>query len=217
MGFWGDVFVARGGTLALDTPVRAFARSGKGFSIETASGGFSSERLVLNLTHWDALRLASDALKPTFEATVRRHPDAWATFTLYLGVSDGFGAQLAPYQQVMCERPLAVSGARSLFVTLGRADDRSMAPEGFRSVTVSCHTEARAWEGLSDDAHAAKKAAVTEEVLTALDAPMKEWMKHWHYALPIDVATFLADVEKMNPATQAKTTLRAAIAQYVRR
>lgn len=165
-----DVFVARGGTLALDTPVRAFARSGDGFSVQTPTGAWASERLVLNLTHWDALRLASDELKPGFEATVRRHPDAWATFTLYLGVRDVFGEALAPYQQVVCERPLAVSGARSLFVTLGRADDRSMAPEGFRAVTVSCHVPARAWEGVGDEAHAEKKAAVTAELLEALAA-----------------------------------------------
>jgi len=164
----GDAFVKRGGTLKLDTSVSSFARAGSGFSVQTSSGALEGEQLVLNLTHWDAQRLASDELKREFAGTVRRHPDAWATFTLYLGVQDVFGPDVAPYHQVVCE-PLPASGAHSLFVTLGRADDRTMAPEGFRAVTVSCHTPARAWEGLSDEAHAEKKAKATEELMRELE------------------------------------------------
>lgn len=163
-----DVFVKRGGTLKLETPVTRFERRGAGFVVETASSAFEAERLVLNLTHWDAQRLAAGSLGNAFAGTVRRHPDAWATCTLYLGVKDVFGPDVAPYHQVLLEQPMPVSQGHSIFVTLSRPDDRSMAPEGYRAVTMSCHAPARAWEGLNDIAHATWKNAVRDELLEAL-------------------------------------------------
>ncbi len=163
-----DQFVARGGTLKLDTALTGYARGATGFHVDTPSGGFDAQHLVLNLTHWDAQRLASPELAPVFAGTIKRHPDAWATCTQYLGIEDVFGPDAAPYHQVLLEQPLPVSGGHSVFVTLSRPDDRSMAPAGFRAVTMSCHAPARDWEGLSDAEHADRKAKVSEELLGAL-------------------------------------------------
>jgi phytoene dehydrogenase-like protein len=67
------------------------------------------------------------------------------------------------------ERAMPTSGARSLFVTLQPKDGAS-APEGFRAVTVSCHTRPGPWFRLSDAEHAEAKAKVAEEILSALEA-----------------------------------------------
>lgn len=163
-----EVFVARGGTLELDTPMTGFDRRGAGFRVQTSRGPHEAERLVLNLTHWDAHRLAAPALRPAFAPTLERHPDAWGTCTLYLGVEDVFGGELAPYHQVLVERPLPVSGAESVFVTLSRPDDRTASPAGARAVTVSCHTPTSRWAGLSVETQAARKAEVAEELLAAV-------------------------------------------------
>lgn len=163
-----EVFVARGGTLRTRTAATAVKRHGAGYRVETAGEPLEAANVVLNLTHWDAARLVEPALASHFEGTVRRHPDAWATCTLYVGVRDVFEASATPYHQLVLDAPLPVTGARSTFITLSRADDRSMAPEGFRSVTMSTHAPARAWEGVSDEAHADRKRLVTEELLAAL-------------------------------------------------
>lgn len=162
------VFVERGGTLKLDTPVTSLGRRGHGFVAETTSGSLEAERAVLNLTHWDAQRLVSKELAPAFDGTVRRHRDAWAASTLYLGVRDVFDGDEAPYQQVILESPMPVSKGHAVFVTLSRRDDRLAAPDGFRAITMSCHTPAAEWEGLDDAAHAERKARVGEELLAAL-------------------------------------------------
>jgi phytoene dehydrogenase-like protein len=163
-----QVFVARGGELRLGTPVTRFFRRGSGFGVDTSEGTLEAPRLALNLTHWDALRLADGDLKQAFSGTVRRHPDAWAACTLHLGVQDVFGPEVAPYHQVLLERPLAVTGARSAFVSLSRSDDPSLAPQGHRAVTVSCHAPAAGWEGLSVEAHAARKAEVGAALFDAI-------------------------------------------------
>ena len=162
-----QVFVARGGTLQLETPVSAFSRKGAGFRVETSRGAFDGEQLVLNLTHWDAHRLARGELASTFSGAVKRHPDAWATCTLYLGVEDVFG-DVAPYHQVLLPEPLPITRAHSIFVTIGPGSADSMAPPGFRAVTMSCHVKAREWEGLDDAQHAERKTKVGEELLGAV-------------------------------------------------
>ena len=76
----------RGGKLELDTKVTRFGPRAGGFTVETPSGAFDAEHLVLNLTHWDAQRLASPELTAAFAGTVKRHPEAWGACTLHLGV-----------------------------------------------------------------------------------------------------------------------------------
>lgn len=147
-----EVFVARGGTLKLETAVSEWRRDGAGFAVKTAAGEPRAQHLVLNLTHWDAQRLASSEMKNVFAGAVRRHPDAWAACTMYLGVEDVFGADVSPYHQVLLDAPMRQTGAHSVFITLSRVDDQTMAPPGFRSVTMSCHARGDAEkELLSED------------------------------------------------------------------
>lgn len=131
-----------------------------------------------NVTLWQAdapLTLTTDAASN--EAQLRaRFGDAFATFwrdavrlgRLYLGVEDVFDAEAAPYHQLVLDTPLATSRAHGVFVTLSRPDDRVAAPSGFRAATLSCHTPAREWEGLSEEEHQQRKARVAEELLGAL-------------------------------------------------
>ena len=169
-----DVFVQRGGKLALETKVTRFGPCAGGFTVETSSGAFDAEHLVLNLTHWDAQRLAGPELNAAFAGTVKRHPDAWGACTLYLGVEDVFGREAAPYHLVSLPSQLPVSGAHSVFVTLSRPGDTTMAPEGFRAVTMSCHAKTSPWEGRTEAELADRKAKVGEELLDALAVAFPE-------------------------------------------
>lgn len=162
------IFVARGGALRLDTRVDRVAKHGSGFQVSTAAGALEAQNVVLNLTHWDAGAVLEGALQNTFSGTVRRHPDSWAACTLYLGVRDVFDDDAAPYHQVLLERPMPASKGRSVFVTLSKRSDRLAAPEGWRAVTMSCHTPAREWEALDDVAHQHRKGLVAEEFVSAL-------------------------------------------------
>jgi phytoene dehydrogenase-like protein len=156
------LFVKRGGKLRLDSAVTTFDATAHQFIIETAGSTYSSDHLILNMTHWDAQRLAGPKLKSRFDGVVRRHPTAWSTCTAYVGIEDVFDHDAAPYHQVVLEQPLPVTGARSVFVTLSRADDPTMARPGFRSVTMSCHAHADV-AGTAD-----AKAAVEQELLGVL-------------------------------------------------
>lgn len=163
-----DVFVQRGGTLLLDRRVDHVDRREGRFLVQAGGEPIDGTHVVLNLTHWDAARVMAPGLASAFDGVRRRHPDAWAACTLYLGVKDVFDADVAPYHQLVLDEPLPISQGHSLFATLSKRGDLAAAPEGFRAITVSCHAPAKAWEGLSDAEHQARKAQVGEEMLAAL-------------------------------------------------
>ncbi len=162
------VFVARGGDLRLDTRVDRVSKQGAGFRVSAAAEALDAQNVVLNVTHWDAAAVLDGALQDTFAGTVGRHPDSWAACTLYLGVRDVFDDDAAPYHQVLLERPMPASKGHSVFVTLSKRGDRLAAPDGWRAVTMSCHTPAREWEALEDVAHQHRKGLVAEEFVAAL-------------------------------------------------
>ncbi|MCA2979566.1 MAG: FAD-dependent oxidoreductase [Myxococcaceae bacterium] len=162
------VFVQRGGSLRLERPVDTVDRQAGRFVVAAGDERLDASHVVLNLTHWDAARVMAPSLAGTFDGVRRRHPDAWAACTLYLGVEDVFEEGLAPYHQLVLDEPLPVARGHSLFVTLSKRGDPLAAPPGFRAVTVSCHAPARAWEGLTDAEHQERKARVADEVLAAL-------------------------------------------------
>jgi phytoene dehydrogenase-like protein len=164
----GDVFVKRGGQLLLDRRVDSVDRRADRYVVHANGDLLHGTNVVLNLTHWDAARVMAPRLASTFDGVRRRHRDAWAACTLYLGVKDVFDADVAPYHQLVLDEPLPVSKGHSLFVTLSKRGDVASAPQGFRAITVSCHAPAKDWEGLSDGEHQSRKAHVGEEFVAAL-------------------------------------------------
>ena len=55
-----------------------------------------------------------------------------------------------------------------------------------------------------------------ERILTALDAPLKGWLPHWHYELPVNVPNALNAIEGMDKDARARTTLAMLLASSVR-
>jgi phytoene dehydrogenase-like protein len=163
-----EVFVHRGGRLLLDRRVDVVDRRADRFVVHAGTEPLDGTHVVLDLTHWDAARVMAPGQASAFDGIRRRHPDAWAACTLYLGVQDVFDADVAPYHQLVLDEPLPVSKGHSLFVTLSKRGDLQSAPAGFRAITVSCHAPATAWEGLSDAEHLARKAHVGDELIAAL-------------------------------------------------
>jgi phytoene dehydrogenase-like protein len=157
---------ARGVTLRTRAKVTSVEARGGGYRVHTAAGAYDADAVVLDLTHWDAARIVKGDAARSFEREATRHPAAWGACCLYLGVRDVEDA--SPYTQVLLDRPLATTSARSVFVTTSARGDAAFAPDGWRSITASCHAPTSAWDAMDNDAHAAAKAAIAEELLAAL-------------------------------------------------
>ncbi len=189
--------VQRGVTLRTRTPVTAIEARGGGYRVETAGGAYDADAVVLDLTPWDAARLVRGEAARGFAREATRHPEAWGACGLYLGVRDVVEA--SPYTQILLREPLRSTGARSIFVTTSARGDAAFAPEGFRSITVSCHARTAPWDAMSDAEQADAKGNVAGDLVAALAA---RWPALAHAEKPV--------VMSATPRTWAGFTGRAS-------
>jgi len=106
------------------------------------------------------------------EAWPARPVDGWGGFMLYIGLDGSAIPQDSPlHHQVISRRPLGEGN--SVFASLSPTWDASRAPSGHRALTLSTHTNLNDWWQLYQDdrpAYEARKAKMTEKVLTAAEA-----------------------------------------------
>lgn len=154
-----------GGRVRYGQRVERIEREAGGYRIRTRRGELFARGVVSNLTIWDMARICEGEIGAYFERASREKSEAWGAFTLYLGVEDTFDDLAALHHQVIFDEPLPVAGGRSVFVSLSPKNDPLRAPEGFRAVTVSTHTEVDPWWTMERERYDEAKEAVAEAIL----------------------------------------------------
>jgi phytoene dehydrogenase-like protein len=176
-GFLDDVadqLRERGVDLRTRRRALGVARTTHGYRVQTDDGPLDAEAVVLNLTHWDAARLCEGALADAFGRELRWHDKAWSAACLYVAVDDVLDRGRTPYHQIVLDRPLPVSGARSIFATLSTPGDALFAPEGQRTITASIHLDPARFAALEGERLAEEKRALEAEMYQALVAHFPE-------------------------------------------
>jgi phytoene dehydrogenase-like protein len=123
--------------------------------------------VISNVTRYDMGNLIRGEVGERFET--EQLPEGWGAFMLYCAVEGSFDDRGTLYHQIHCE-PLPHCGARSIFVSLSHVDDRSRAPHGWRTVTVSAHVaEPWRWEELPEPEYEARKREVAGAILASME------------------------------------------------
>jgi C-3',4' desaturase CrtD len=150
---------------------RVAAQRGEAYRIETGrEAAFEADNVVFNLPPHDAAALLGDASPPVLRRA-ELPPDGWGAFMVYAGLD---GAVVPPglplHHQVLVREPLGEGN--SIFLSLSLAGDAARSAVGQRTVTISTHTDLRAWWRLFERDRAAyeeRKAATVERVLDAAE------------------------------------------------
>ncbi len=129
---------------------------------------FATDEVLFNLPPWDAGRLmAGDA--PDRLRRAQRPADGWGAFTVHVGLDgSALPAETPLHNQVLLREPFGEGN--SVFLSLSLPGDLQRAPAGHRALTISTHTDLRAWWDLFErdrDAYEARKLEYTERVLDA--------------------------------------------------
>jgi phytoene dehydrogenase-like protein len=154
-----------GGEVRYGRPVERISRDGEGYLLETRRGDVWARGVVSNLTVWDMARVCDGEIGAHFRGEKRSAREAWGAVTLYLGVEDTFGDEAALHHQVIFDDPLPIVGGRSVFVSLSPRGETARAPEGFRAVTISTHTDVEPWWTMERERYDAAKEEVAEAIL----------------------------------------------------
>ena len=143
------------------------------YLVETKrNGSFPADLVIANLTPWNAAELFGEDVPSSLRRRSSRPPEGWGAFMVYIGLD---GTTIPPefplHHQIILHRPLGEGN--SVFASLSPAWDASRAPTGHRALTLSTHTNLSDWWRLFNDdrpAYEARKAEMTEKVLTAAEA-----------------------------------------------
>jgi C-3',4' desaturase CrtD len=152
---------------------RIKAPGSRSYLVETRrDGSFSADLVIANLTPWNAANLYDEDVPSSLRRQSSRPADGWGAFMVYIGLD---GTAIPPdfplHHQIILRRPLGEGN--SVFASLSPAWDASRAPSGHRALTLSTHTHLDDWWQLYQDdrpAYEARKAEMTEKVLTAAEA-----------------------------------------------
>ncbi len=171
-----------GGVVRLKHRVLSNARYENGYSIDIEIGGARPQRITMkarcvisNATVWNMRSMTekSDPAMSTYFSQQSRAIDfAWGAFMLYGAVQTDVALPTA-YYQIHTDQPLPYCESNSFFISFSHADDRTKAPIGWRTFTISTHTPTSAWLGCSEEEYHRRKQIVQNCIMQAL-----------HHALP---------------------------------
>ena len=139
------------------------------YVVSTTSSRFFSGKVVTNLPVWNLPAITSGERKAWFEKQAARFRHAWGAFVMGIAVKDTFPDDLTLHHQIHLNRPMPHTGAGSLFVSISARGDTDRAPEGYRVLNISCHTETDAWFGKPEEYDRAK-AETADAILSILES-----------------------------------------------
>jgi phytoene dehydrogenase-like protein len=146
------------------------------YVVSTTSSRFFTRKVVTNLPVWNLPALTSGERKAWFEEQAARFRHAWGAFVMGIAVKDTFPDDLTLHHQIHLDRPMPHTGAGSLFVSISARGDTERAPEGYRVLNLSCHTETDTWFGKPEEYDRAK-AEAGEAVLDILESGLPGFSK----------------------------------------
>lgn len=185
-----------GGAITYETAVVSLRRDAQGFwQVRTASGDVHQARsVVANVPAWDLPAMLGEQTPSRLRRAGRLRDHAWGAFLLHAAVDPAvLPAEPYAYAQTLPEVGGPLTEGGMCFITALPPSRRPGAP---RAVSVSTHTDARAWWGLDQAAYEERKDLYCERLLSACERAYPGFRAGLHFA------------EGATPRTFAHYTLR---------
>ncbi len=166
---------AKGAQVKFRRRVTQITRDGKQWRVQCANGEeYRAQRVVSSVPIWNMARLTDERPRAYFERQSSRFDSAWCAITLYLRL-EGVPRLQSQYVQLHLDNDIPFVHSKSLFLTLSHPDDRSKAPEGVTTITVSTHALADDWKGLPQDEYVRRRELVRDAMVDVIRRRMHEF------------------------------------------
>ena len=176
-------FYVSGGLLEMINSIRVFVQKKSGalhtkeavtqiskkegeFIVQTKKGNsYQAPVVVSNIPIWNMKDITSGEMKTYFEEESKDFDEAWGAITLGIATTDTYPEDLSLHHQLHLDESETVPFTKSdsIFVSMSKRGDSERAPEGKRTLNISCHTSPEYWFSLNGDYESAKKQ--TEEFI----------------------------------------------------
>jgi len=138
------------------------------YLVKTRNKTYASKGIISNIPIWNMKNITEHEIKNYFENISSRFDNSPGAFTLYFGIENKFDIESA-YYQVHTEEKIPFCTSNSFFVSFSLDDDYFKSPKGYRTVTISTHTDVKEWENLSKEEYLNKKNIIENFIISKLN------------------------------------------------
>jgi phytoene dehydrogenase-like protein len=116
-------------------------------------------------------------------------------FALYLGMRDVFPRDGVHHFQFLCDTSAPLSDGNNFLLSLSPPGDTGYAPAGFRSVSISTHTNPLEWLAMDEEARTERGRQIVERFLSSAEGRFPGFREaivapHFYPASPITYGQF---------------------------
>ncbi|MCG8374093.1 MAG: NAD(P)/FAD-dependent oxidoreductase [Balneolales bacterium] len=114
--------------------------------------------VVSNIPIWNMDEIVDPEMKPYFRKQAQGFEKAWSALTMGIATSDSFPENLGLHHQIHLDgERVPFTDSESIFVSMSKRGDLTRAPEGQRTLNISCHADPESWFSVRDDYEMMKK------------------------------------------------------------
>lgn len=161
-------FKELGGSITFKEKVKTISIEKNKVICKTHKGKeFESKYLVSTIPIWNMREMTEGALKRYYEKFSKKFPEGPGAFTIYFGIKPDSPID-GGYYQIHTDKHIPHCEAGAFFMTMSESGDTKKAPEGYRTVTISTHTNANSWRELRGSEYSVHKEEITNYILNEL-------------------------------------------------
>ncbi len=171
-----EKFKEHGGQIKLKRKITRIEEMKRGGYRVTSSKGeiFESKGLITSIPIWNMAEITEGQIRNYYRKYSSYFDFAWGAFTLNFAIESNEELD-SLYYQIHTPEIIPNCNSKSFFVSFSAADDFEKAPEGWRSVTISCHTKIANWQNLSKDDYNQRKEETTRYIISNLMKRMPQF------------------------------------------
>jgi phytoene dehydrogenase-like protein len=167
--------------------------SNGGYRVETKrKGSFEADLLIFNLPPWNITSLMGESIPSKLHALPSTPNDGWGAYMLYVGLDRrAVDPEFPLHHQIVAGG--AFGEGNTIFLSLSPSWDQNRAPEGYRALTISTHTNFRPWWQLlnqDQETYQSRQQFYTDKLLTVAESVIPQIRDAAQLILPGTPITF---------------------------
>ncbi|MBZ0183985.1 MAG: NAD(P)/FAD-dependent oxidoreductase [Melioribacteraceae bacterium] len=139
------------------------------YEVKTMKGNsYKVKGIISNIPIWNMAKITEGNIQNYFNKYSDKYNSAWGAFTINFAV-EAKDDLPSVYFQIHTEKEIPYCNSKSIFVSFSEKDDFEKAPLGFRTVTISIHTDVDNWYDLTKDEYEKRKELAANSILNIFD------------------------------------------------
>ncbi len=162
------VLKSNSGEIKFNRKVNSLDKKKDYYEVKTENGEtFFAKGVLSSVPIWNMVELTSGEIQNYYQKYSDYFDFAWGAFTLNFAIETKVDLP-SNYYQIHTEENIPNCDAKSFFVSFSEKNDFEKAPEGWRTITISCHTKVYRWQNITKETYGKQKEVTEKFIISKL-------------------------------------------------